>query len=134
MSRAPATRMWRSLLALLLGAVAVGAAAPAVEPAGAASTVEALFEDWRHFETPPLHEGAPDYRAATVERRRAELPRLRARLASLAASNASTDAGIDRALIRAEMNGFDFYTRVLRPWARDPAFYATVPTEQSDTP
>ena len=102
MREAPTTRMWRSLLALVLAAVAVGAAAPAVEPAGAASTVEALFGDWRHFETPPLHEGAADYRAATLERRRAELPRPRARLASLAASNASTDAGIDLALIRAE--------------------------------
>ena len=32
------------------------------------------------------------------------------------------------------MNGFDFNLRVLQPWARDPAFYATVWTEQSDTP
>ena len=26
-------------------------------------------------------------------------------------------------LVRAEMNGLDFYIRVLQPWARDPAFY-----------
>ena len=32
------------------------------------------------------------------------------------------------------MNGFDFEVRVLQPWVRDPAFYATVWTEQSDTP
>ena len=32
------------------------------------------------------------------------------------------------------MNGFDFYARVLQPWARDPAYYMSVWTEQSDTP
>ncbi len=32
------------------------------------------------------------------------------------------------------MNGFDFYVRVLKPWARDPAFYQSVWAEQSDTP
>jgi uncharacterized protein (DUF885 family) len=32
------------------------------------------------------------------------------------------------------MNGLDFNHRVLRPWARDPAFYLSVWTEQSDTP
>ena len=34
----------------------------------------------------------------------------------------------------AEMNGFDFYVRVLKPWERDPAYYATVWPDQSDTP
>jgi hypothetical protein len=37
-------------------------------------------------------------------------------------------------VVRAEMNGFDFNHRVLRPWARDPAFYQTVMTERSDVP
>ncbi len=32
------------------------------------------------------------------------------------------------------MNGLDFYIRVLKPWTRDPAFYKSVYTEQSDTP
>jgi hypothetical protein len=32
------------------------------------------------------------------------------------------------------MNGFDFDARVLQPWVRDPAYYATVWEEQSDTP
>ena len=102
--------------------------------AGAKPPVEALFADWRTFEAPPSHEGAPDYRASTFERRRVELARFRDRLAALEASPVSTDARIDLALLRAEMNGFDFNLRVLQPWARDPAFYATVRTDQSDTP
>ena len=32
------------------------------------------------------------------------------------------------------MNGLDFDHRVLRPWARDPGFYAVLVPEQSDTP
>lgn len=108
------------------------------EPPSAASSgkppVEALFADWRTFEKPPSHQGAPDYRASTFARRKAEMARFRDRLAALEASAGSTEARIDLALLRAEMNGFDFNLRVLQPWARDPAFYATVWTAQSDTP
>jgi hypothetical protein len=32
------------------------------------------------------------------------------------------------------MNGFDFELRVLQPWTRDPAFYKSLWTAQSDTP
>ena len=39
-----------------------------------------LFREWRTFERPPLRDGAPDYTAATFERRHAELAALRARL------------------------------------------------------
>lgn len=41
---------------------------------------------------------------------------------------------VDWHLLRAEINGLDFHVRVLQPWTRDPAFYQTVWTEQSDTP
>jgi len=109
-------------------------AAPPSSAAGGKPAVEALFTDWRAFETPPSHQGAPDYRASTFERRRVELARFRDRLATLAASAASTTERVDLALVRAEMNGFDFNLRILQPWARDPAFYSTVRTEQSDTP
>ncbi len=119
-------------VALALPFATVGAQPPA--EAGGKPPIEALFADWRAFETPPSHEGAPDYRAATFERRRGELARFRSRAAALAAGTLSTEARIDLALLRAEINGFDFNVRVLQPWVRDPAFYATVWTEQSDTP
>jgi molybdopterin converting factor small subunit len=32
------------------------------------------------------------------------------------------------------MNGLDFNIRVLKPWARDPAYYTSIWLEQSDTP
>ena len=32
------------------------------------------------------------------------------------------------------MHGLDFNIRILQPWARDPAFYKSIWTGQSDTP
>ena len=40
----------------------------------------------------------------------------------------------DYRLVEAEMNGLDFFLRVLKPWARDPGFYQTVFAEMSDVP
>ncbi len=94
----------------------------------------ALFDDWRAFERPPQHEGAPDYRAATFERRRGELQTLQARLRAIDPARWPIAQQVDYRLLAAEMNGFDFYVRVLKPWARDPAFYASLYTAQSDTP
>jgi hypothetical protein len=93
-----------------------------------------LFEAWRAFERPPLKDGAPDYTADTFVRRHAELGEYRRRLAAIDTQDWPVEARIDHRLVGAEMDGFDFYVRVLKPWARDPAFYQTVWDEQSDTP
>lgn len=93
-----------------------------------------LFEEWRAFETPPLRDGVPDYTEARMTRAYAELPSYRARLEAIDSSGWPVPQQIDWHLLRAEMNGFDFNHRVLRPWARDPAFYKSVWTSQSDTP
>ncbi|HWN06313.1 MAG TPA: DUF885 family protein, partial [Steroidobacteraceae bacterium] len=93
-----------------------------------------LFEDWRAFERPPPKNGAPDYTADTFVRRHAELGEYRKRLAAIDTQNWPVEARIDHRLVGAELDGFDFYVRVLKPWARDPAFYQTVWDEQSDTP
>jgi hypothetical protein len=41
---------------------------------------------------------------------------------------------VDWRIVMAEMNGFDFNYRVLKPWERDPAYYAVLWTERSDVP
>lgn len=94
----------------------------------------ALFKDWRAFEQPPMREGAPDYTATTFAKRHDELRKYQARLAALDPGGWPVEQRIDYEVVRAEMNGFDFYVRVLQPWARDPAYYTTVWTAQSDTP
>jgi len=94
----------------------------------------ALFSDWRAFEQPALRDGAPDYTAATLARKAHELKDFQARLASIDSTRWPVEQQVDYAIVRAEMNGYDFDLRVLQPWARDPAFYHYVWTEQSDTP
>jgi len=124
-------RVAACLILIAFGTPAAWAATAA--PAGYDSLVR-LFEEWRAFERPPLRDGAPDYTAATFARRHAELPAWQARLAAIDTSAWPIEARVDHRLVGAEMNGFDFYVRVLQPWARDPAFYQTVWDEQSDTP
>ena len=94
----------------------------------------ALFQDWRDFEEPPRLEGAPDYRAATTARRLTELRGYQQRLQAIDTTGWSIHEQVDWHLVRAEMNGMEYHLRVLRPWARDPAYYASVRTEESDTP
>ena len=93
-----------------------------------------LFADFVAFERPVLKNGAPDYGAAAVAARRTTLKTFQSRLASIDTQGWPVEQQVDHALVRAMMNGLDFDLRVLRPWARDPAFYKSVWTEQSDTP
>ncbi|MDX2464653.1 MAG: hypothetical protein QNK31_09120, partial [Porticoccus sp.] len=93
-----------------------------------------LFENWREFETPPLLEGAPDYTAQTTARRHQELKTYQARLMSFDIESWPVGQQVDWHLVRVEMNGMDFNIRVLKPWVRDPAYYTSVWTAQSDTP
>jgi hypothetical protein len=94
-----------------------------------------LFQQWRAFEEPPrVDGGVPDYSAATNARRLEELGRLQARLAALDTARWPVSQQIDHHLVRAEMNGMQYHLRVLLPFARDPAYYASIITSESDTP
>ena len=93
-----------------------------------------LFEEWRAFEQPPTRDGAPDYTAATFEIRYESYRALRARLDAMEIDNWTIPHQVDWHLVRAEMNGFDFNHRILKPWVRDPAFYDTVWMNRSDVP
>ncbi|MDJ0655621.1 MAG: DUF885 family protein [Xanthomonadales bacterium] len=93
-----------------------------------------LFHQWRAFEQSGTHNGAPDYRAATMARKHQQLKKLQRQLLALDPAGWSLEQQVDYHLVRAEMNGMDFNIRVLKPWARDPAYYTSVWTYQSDTP
>jgi hypothetical protein len=124
------------LLFVLAAAAALAAPARSAETGDTAGygTLVQLFQDWRAFERPPMRAGAPDYTAATFARRLQELAAYRQRLEAIDTAGWSVEGRVDQALVRAEMNGFDFHARVLQPWARDPAFYMSVWPAQSDTP
>ncbi|MFT7679323.1 MAG: hypothetical protein ACI8QC_003324 [Planctomycetota bacterium] len=106
---------------------------PVVENDSAAELAK-LFEAWRAFENPPLLKGAPDYTAARMSKASIELRSFQERLNAVDRTGWSVALRADWHVVRAEMNGFDFNHRVLRPWVRDPAFYQTVWTYQSDVP
>lgn len=93
-----------------------------------------LFKEWRAFEKPPMRDGAPDYTAETFIKRFEEFKQYRERLDNIDYSSWPVEQKADWFVVHAEMNGFDFNHRILKPWQRDPAFYKSVWTEQSDVP
>ena len=94
-----------------------------------------LFKEWRTFEEPPrLAGGVPDYTPATNAKRLEGLRALQSRLAAIDRAGWTVPQQVDYHLVRAEMNGMDYHLRVLLPFARDPAYYAYLITEESDTP
>jgi len=106
---------------------------PNKRPAEYDSLIE-LFNDWRDFENPPLLDGAPDYTAERFNKDHQTFKDLQKRLSQIQINNWPIPYQVDWHIIQAEMNGYDFNSRVLQPWVRDPAYYQTVWMEQSDVP
>ena len=119
--------MLRMLLSLfLLLAVPAQAATPA--------DLHALFADWRRFHDARPGTGVPDYTPAATAARAAGLAQFQARLAAIDTSGWAAADQIDWQLVQAEMNGLKFDLEVAQPWARDPAWYVSIWSAQSDTP
>ena len=93
-----------------------------------------LFAEWRDFESPPLRDGAPDYTVEQFAARQGDYEALRERLDAFVIDDWSVPQQVDWHLVRAEMNGYDFNNRILKPWERDPAFYNSIWTYRSDVP
>jgi hypothetical protein len=93
-----------------------------------------LFNNWRDFENPPRLNGAPDYTADRFKKDHTAFKDLQKRLTQIAIDDWPIPYQVDWHVVRAEMNGYDFNYRVLRPWVRDPAYYQTVWMYQSDVP
>jgi len=127
----------RSLAMLLSLAVSAAAACSGAEvpaPSTSYDDLIALFHEWREFQQPALADGAPDYSAAAMAAQHEALARFQARLAAIDPAAWPIARQADHHIVRAEMNGLDFDHRVIRPWARDPAFYVTVFPSESDQP
>ena len=96
--------------------------------------LEKLFLDWRDFENPPLLKGAPDYTKSQFKKSHNTFNSLKSRLMNMDTSKWSVHQKVDWQIVLAEMNGYDFNFRVLKPWERDPAFYQTIWMYESDVP
>jgi hypothetical protein len=94
----------------------------------------ALFAEWREFEKPELIDGVYDYTAAAMAAQHRELADFQARLTAIDSSGWPVAQQVDHYVVRTEMNGLEFYHSVLRPWARNPAFYISIFSAESDVP
>ncbi len=106
-------------------------------PAFAADSYQGLvnlWRDWRKFQPPAVENCVPEYGAAAMMEKAKGLAGFQTRLAALRTEGWSEARLIDAKLAGGEMNGMDFEMRILKPWARDPSYYATVFGEESDVP
>jgi uncharacterized protein DUF885 len=94
----------------------------------------AFFREWRAFEQPAMKQGVPDYTAGAMAAQHAKLGDYQRRLAEMDTTGWPVSRQVDYHIVRAEMNGLDFSQRVLRPWARNPAFYVSFFPSRSDQP
>jgi uncharacterized protein (DUF885 family) len=120
-------------MAVVLSVVGqVSHAAPAA--GGGYESLVSLSNEWRQFAKPPIANCVPDYSAGAMAKKAQELKGYRSRLDAIKPDGWPQARQIDYKLFQAELNGMDFDLRVLKPWARDPTFYASVWSEQSDVP
>ena len=127
----------RAVAALALLTACNGGGAPGSSGAARSTRYEdlvALFSEWRAFQQPKMTDGVPDYSAKAMAAQRSELVSYRARLTAIDPAGWPVAQQVDYRLVQAEMNGLDFFHRVLQPWARDPSFYVFLFTSRSDQP
>jgi hypothetical protein len=93
-----------------------------------------LFKEWRDFQKPKINKGVPDYTATAMAKQQQDLKGQQAKLAAIDPSSWPISQQVDYHIVRAEMNGLDFDFRVLKPWSRNPCFYAVLYTSPSDVP
>ncbi|MHB8095589.1 MAG: DUF885 domain-containing protein [Candidatus Aminicenantales bacterium] len=122
--------MKKALLTLLVLLLSFSwtAAQPVQAPAagGSYDDLVALFKEFREFQKPKVTDGVPDYTPAAMKVQRLGLDKLMKRLAAIDIKAWPISQKVDYMLVRAEMNGLDFDHRVLKPWAKDPAWYIVV--------
>ena len=125
-----------AIAVLLLVNLAASGRASAQATSGTAGYADLLtfFRQWRAFERPVIKNNVPDYSAAAMAAKAAALPEWQKRLEAIDTTSWPIEQQNDYKLVRAEMNGLDFNLRVLRPWARDPAFYVSIWPTRTDVP
>lgn len=84
-----------------------------------------LFQEFRAFVAPTQVDGVPDYRREAMAAQRRTLQGFLDRLDAIDDSSWTVAQRADYLLVLAEMRGLEFQHRVVKPWARDPAFYST---------
>jgi len=116
------TRLFLSLC-LIFGFTLCTFAQDQVETSKDYDDLVQLFRDFRQLQEVDIRNWVPDYTPTAIEKQRIGLMDFQRRLMAIDTSNWPLDQQVDYHLVRSEMNGLDFYIRVLKPWSRDPGFY-----------
>lgn len=93
-----------------------------------------LSKQLHMLERTVLPNGVPDYRKESIKKNQQTLLQYKAQHAKIDTAGWPIEQQVDYVLVLAEINAFDYNCCILQPWVRDPAFYAIVFGEQSDTP
>ena len=127
-------KKYKALFAVAVMILASPVACVNSQTSNSYESLERLFIEWRQFEKPPMRNGAPDYTKETFTKRYKMYEELRAKLEVINTDQWTPSQRVDWYVVLAEMNGFDFNHRVLKPWERDPAYYKSIWMAQSDVP
>jgi hypothetical protein len=93
-----------------------------------------FFQEWREFEKPNFVNSVPDYTAEAMAEQERRIPEFEKRLAAIETKGWTISQRVDYEIVRAEINGLKFNHRVLRPWSRNPLFYAVIQMSEQDVP
>ncbi|MFH1941308.1 MAG: hypothetical protein ABIL68_04330, partial [bacterium] len=93
-----------------------------------------FFKEWRAFQKPNVVNGIPDYSTQAMAEQKRRIPEFKKRLSAIDPKDWSISQRADYEIIRAEINGLEFDHAVLRPWARNPIFYAVIQMSEPDVP
>jgi len=124
----------KKLFAVFVFFLFAGHCVTAQTSTGNYSSLLQLCKELRLLERTSLPNGVPDYRSQTIAKIQQSLAQIKNKHANIDTATWIVEQKVDYVLLLAEMNALDYNCRILKPWVRDPAFYAIVWNEQSDTP
>jgi hypothetical protein len=131
--RIQALFLWAS--AILLGTAGAAIVRSPWQADNSYDALLSLFREFREFQKPRIAEnGVPDYTPAAMAAQKTRLPEFQKRLAAISSRPWPIARRVDYEIVRAEMNGLEFDHRILRPWSRDPGFYAVIQNSEPDVP
>jgi len=93
-----------------------------------------FFSSWRDFTVPAVNGYVPDYSKAAMDRQKQGIARYRRQLAAIDTTGWTVSHRVDWEIVNAEINGLAFDHDILRPWEKNPLFYAVIQMDEPDVP
>lgn len=129
----PPTPM-RLLAVVALTALLACTAQKMPHPSNQYETLVTLSEAWRSFARPQMIASVPDYTPSAMARQKRGIANFQKRLTAIDTTGWPMPKRMDWEIVQAEMKGLVFNHEVLRPWAKNPIFYAVIQMDEPDVP